>query len=117
MVGLSPRPHRPSHRIARALQGFGYRIIPVRPALAQVLGETAYARLADVPERIDLVNVFRAAQHVDDIVDECLNLGLKRLWLQDGIVNEPAALRAQRSGVLVVMDRRILRDYAALCLG
>lgn len=116
VVGLSPRLHRPSHRIARAMQGFGYRIIPVRPAVSQVLGERAYSRLSDVPERIDLVNVFRAAEHVDHIVDECLHLGLKTLWLQDGIVNEPAARRAQAGGMTVVMDRCILRDYTSLCL-
>lgn len=116
VVGLSPRPHRPSHRIARAMQGFGYRIIPVRPAVTEVLGETAHARLADVPGRIDLVNVFRAAQYVDDVVDDCLRLGLKRLWLQDGIVNESAAHKAEQGGMVVVMDRCILRDYAALRL-
>lgn len=116
VVGLSPRLHRPSHRIARAMQGFGYRIIPVRPAVSEVLGEPVYPRLADVPGRIDLVNVFRAAEHLDQIVDECLHLGLRRLWLQDGIINEPAARRAQAGGITVVMDRCIVRDYTSRCL-
>jgi len=115
VVGLSPKPHRPSYRIARALQRFGFRIIPVRPALGEALGERAYARLADVPERIDLVNVFRAAQHVDEIVEDCVKLGLKRIWLQDGIVNEAAAERAQAAGIEVVMDRCIWRDFTGLC--
>ncbi|MCZ7653018.1 MAG: CoA-binding protein [Rhodocyclaceae bacterium] len=94
VVGLSPNPARPAFRIARALQGFGYRIIPVRPKVAEVLGEQAYASLSEVPEKIDLVDVFRAAEHVGPIVDECLRLGLKRIWLQDGIVNEAAAEKA-----------------------
>lgn len=114
VVGLSPNPARPAWRIARALQGFGYRVIPVRPKVAEVLGEKAYATLAEVPETIDLVDVFRAAVHVDAIVDECLRLGLKRLWLQDGVVNEAAARKAVAGGMTVVMDRCIFRDHQAL---
>ena len=111
VVGLSPNTDRPSYRVALALQGFGYRIIPVRPAVETVLGEKAYANLHAVPERIDLVDVFRAPEHVDEIVDECIALGLPALWLQDGVVNEPAALRAQAAGIVVVMDRCMYRDY------
>ena len=91
VVGLSPNPVRPAFRIARALQGFGYRVIPVRPKVESVLGEKAYASLSEVPEKIDLVDVFRAAEHVGPLVDECLRLGLKRIWLQDGIVDVGAA--------------------------
>ena len=115
VVGLSPNPDRPAFRIARALQGFGYRVIPVRPKVAAVLGEKAYASLSEVPEKIDLVDVFRAAEHVGPLVDECLRLGLKRLWLQDGIVNEAAAAKASAAGMTVVMDRCIWRDYVGLC--
>ena len=115
VVGLSPNPDRPAFRIARALQGFGYRIIPVRPKVESVLGEQAYASLSEVPDRIDLVDVFRAAEHVGPLVDECLRLGLKRLWLQDGIVNEAAAAKASAAGMTVVMDRCIWRDLANLC--
>ncbi|MCO5096480.1 MAG: CoA-binding protein [Rhodocyclaceae bacterium] len=114
VVGLSPNPARPAFRIARALQGFGYRIIPVRPKVAEVLGEQAYASLSEVPEKIDLVDVFRAAEHVGPIVDECLRLGLKRIWLQDGIVNEAAAEKAAAGGMTVVMDRCIWRDLNSL---
>jgi uncharacterized protein len=117
VVGFSFNASRPSHRIARAMQAAGYRIVPVRPGLAEGLGERAYARLADVPaaaETIDLVNVFRAAEHVPQVVDECVSLGLRRIWLQDGIVNEAAAARALASGMQVVMDRCIWRDYRAL---
>jgi predicted CoA-binding protein len=111
VVGLSPQPGRPSHLVASNLQGFGYRIIPVRPAVGQVLGETAYACLRDVPDKIDLVDVFRAPEHVDAIVDDCIVLGIPAIWLQDGVVNEPAALTARAAGITVVMDRCTYRDY------
>ena len=80
-----------------------------------MLGEKAYASLAEVPEKIDLVDVFRSPEHVGPIVDECLRLGLKRLWLQDGVVNEAAADKAAAGGMTVVMDRCIWRDYTSLC--
>ncbi|MEW6314174.1 MAG: CoA-binding protein [Pseudomonadota bacterium] len=114
VVGLSPNEARPSNRVARALQRFGYKVIPVRPLVAEVLGERAYASLSEVPVKIDLVGVFRAPQHIDAIVDECIRLGIKRLWIQLGIVNEPAALRAQQAGITVVMDRCIKIDYTQL---
>jgi len=114
VVGLSPRPDRPSHRVARALQGFGYRIVPVRPAVAEVLGEKAYARLADIPHPVDLVDVFRASDEVAPLVDECIALGVKRMWLQDGVIDEAAAEKAQAAGMTVVMDRCVLRDYVDL---
>jgi predicted CoA-binding protein len=114
VVGLSPRQERPSHGVAKALQGFGYRIIPVRPGLDAVLGEKAYASLSEVPEKIDLVDVFRAAGQVDAVVDECLALGIPAIWIQEGIVNEAAAERARAAGMVVVMDRCIYKDYLAL---
>lgn len=114
VVGLSPQVTRPSHIVAGEMQGFGYRIVPVRPAVAKVLGEKAYATLADVPEPIDLVDVFRAAEHVDAIVDECLRLKIPAVWIQEGIVNEPAAQRARDAGMTVVMDRCIYKDHIAL---
>ena len=114
VVGLSPRPERPSHRIARRLQSWGYRVVPVRPALREVLGEKAYPRLADVPARIDLVDVFRATEQVGPIVDECIALGLSAIWIQEGIVNEPAAERARAAGMVVVMDRCISVEYRRL---
>ena len=114
VVGLSPRPERPSHRIARRLQSWGYRVIPVRPAVSEVLGEKAYPRLADVPHRIDLVDVFRAAEQVGPIVEQCVALGLPAIWIQEGIVNEPAAERARAAGMVVVMDRCISVEYRRL---
>lgn len=114
VVGLSPKPNRPSFVVARALQGFGYRIIPVRPAVQEVLGERAYPSLAEVPDRIDLVDAFRAAEHLDELVDECIRLKLPALWIQEGIVNQAAAERARAAGLFVVMDRCIYKDYVSL---
>lgn len=111
VVGLSPKTDRPSHRVAAALQRYGYRIIPVRPAVGAVLGETAYSDLYQVPHKIDMVEVFRAPQEVEPIVDACIALGISALWLQDGVVNPAAALRARAAGILVVMDRCVYRDY------
>jgi len=114
VVGLSPKPGRPSHAVAQAMQGFGYRIVPVRPAVAEVLGEPAYARLADIPFAVDLVNVFRAAEHIPAVVEECLAIGAPAIWIQEGIVHEEAAARARAAGLTVVMDRCIYKDYMAL---
>jgi predicted CoA-binding protein len=116
VVGLSPDPSRPSYGVAAAMQKFGYTIIPVRPALTEVLGAKAYACLSDVDVPIDLVDVFRSAEFIDGIVDECIALKLKALWIQDGIVNEPAAQRARAAGMTVIMDRCIYRDYRKECV-
>ena len=115
VVGLSPNPARPSYGVAKAMQGYGYTIIPVHPAVREVLGVKAYPRLADIPVPIDLVNVFRRAEHLDGVVDECLSLGLKNIWIQEDIVNEPAALRARQGGLFVIMNRCIYRDYRKYC--
>ncbi|MFA7400324.1 MAG: CoA-binding protein [Sideroxydans sp.] len=115
VVGLSPQPARPSFNVAKALQGFGYRIIPVRPMVDEVLGEKAYPDLESLPEVPDIVDVFRASEHVPDIVDSCIKLGIKNLWLQDGVIHEEAALRAQQAGITVVMDRCMYRDHVHLC--
>jgi len=114
VVGLSPKPTRPSHGVSAAMQGFGYRIIPVRPAVEEVLGEPAYADLYALPKRPDLVDVFRAPEHVGPIVDACIELGIKAIWLQDGVINEAAAEKAKAAGIIVVMDRCIYRDYMQL---
>ena len=115
VVGLSPNPERPSFRVARAMQGYGFRIIPVRPLVEEVLGEQAYADLESLPFKVDMVDVFRAPAHVPAIVESCIALGIPRLWLQDGVIHEEAAQRAQAAGITVVMDRCVLRDYSQLC--
>ena len=114
VVGLSDNPARPSYRVALAMKGLGYRIIPVRPAQSEVLGEKAYAQLTDLTEVPDLVDVFRNPDAVDGIVDQCIAIGAKRLWLQEGVVNEPAALRARAAGITVIMDRCVWKDAHAL---
>jgi len=111
VVGLSPNTARPSYGVSQSMRDFGFRVIPVHPAAKEILGEKVYAKLADIPGPIDLVNVFRSAEFIDGVVDECLALGLKAIWIQEGIVNEPAAARAQAGGMTVIMDRCIYRDY------
>jgi predicted CoA-binding protein len=115
MVGLSPLKKRPSYRIARGLQGAGYKILPVRPLVPQILGEQAYPSLSEVPDPVDLVHVFRPARFLDAIVDECLARNFKRLWIQEGIINEAAAERARDNGIRVIMDRCIWRDRNGPC--
>ena len=115
VVGLSPNPSRPSYGVAQAMQGYGYTIVPVHPVAREVLGARAYPRLDLIPLPIDLVNVFRRAEYIDAIVDKCMELGIKNLWIQEGIVNEPAALKAVKAGIMVVMDRCIYRDYSRYC--
>lgn len=114
VVGLSPQPARPSYRVAQAMQRYGYRIVPVRPLVDEMLGEKAYASLADIPFQVDLVDVFRATAHLPAIVDQCLALHLPAIWIQEGIVAEAAAREAQAGGMTVVMDRCILKDYVRL---
>lgn len=114
VVGLSPRPNRPSHQVASALQQFGYHIIPVRPAVDEVLGEPAYAELAAVPGPIDLVDVFRAPDKIAPVIDACIARRVPAVWLQDGVINEAEAQRAKAAGITVIMDRCIYRDYMQL---
>lgn len=114
VVGLSPREDRPSHGVARAMQSFGYRIVPVRPGVDSVLGQKAFAMLTELDEVPDIVDVFRAPEHVDEIVDQCLAIGAKALWLQEGVLNEQAAERARQAGMFVVMDRCIYKEWIAL---
>ena len=110
IVGLSPNQARPSYGVASGLQSLGYRIIPVRPMVAEVLGEKAFPDLENIPELPDIVDVFRAPEHVPAIVESCIKLGIRNLWLQDGIVHEEAAQRAREAGITVVMDRCMWRD-------
>ncbi len=117
VVGLSDNLARPSYGVAKAMQGLGYRIIPVRPAQSEVLGEKAYAQLTDLPHANiapDLVDVFRNPDAVDGVVDQCIAIGAKHLWLQEGVVNEPAAERARAAGITVIMDRCVWKDARSL---
>lgn len=109
VVGLSENPEKTSHMVAKAMQERGYRIIPVNPTAAgkTILGETCYASLKDVPEQVDLVNVFRRSEHTPPIAREAVEVGARTLWLQLGIINEEAAAIAKEAGLNVIMDRCI----------
>jgi uncharacterized protein len=111
VVGLSSNASRPSHGVAEYLQSAGYRIIPVNPAETEVLGEQAYATLEDVPEKIDVVDIFRRSEYVGDIVQSAIGLKAKAVWMQEGVVNEAAAARAREAGLTVVMDRCMLKEH------
>lgn len=104
VVGLSPNPERPSHYVSKYLQEHGYRIVPVNPILQEVLGEKCYPDLKSVPVPVDMVDIFRRSEFVGDIVDEAIAIGAKYVWMQDGVIDEDAARRAQKSGISVVMD-------------
>jgi len=114
VVGLSDDPSRPSHSVSAYMQRHGYRILPVNPGIAHVLGERSYPSLADLPEHPDVVNVFRLPRYIPAIVDDMIDLGLQNLWTQLGIINEPAAIKAQAAGINVVMDRCVLIEHARL---
>jgi len=113
VVGLSNKPLRPSHGVALYLQQQGYRIIPVNPKIQSVLGEKAYASLSDVPDKIDLVDIFRRSEFVPELVDQAIALGLPAVWMQEDVIHEPAAQKARQAGIFVVMDRCILKEHRA----
>lgn len=116
VVGLSSNPMRPSFGVSQYMQRKGYRIIPVNPNETSVLGEKAYATLAEIPGPIDLVDVFRRPEFVPEIVDEVIRLKIPALWLQEGVVHEAAASKAREAGVTLVMDRCILKEHRARAL-
>ena len=113
VVGLSNKPLRPSHGVSLYMQQQGYRIIPVNPNIQTVLGEKAYPSLKDVPDKIDIVNVFRRSEFVPEIVEQAIALKVPAVWMQEEIVHEPAAKKARQAGILVVMDRCILKEHRA----
>ena len=116
VVGLSARRFRPSHGVAEYLQRAGYRIIPVNPKIAEVLGERSYASLDEVPEPVDIVDIFRRPEHVPAIVEAAIRKGAKTIWMQEGVVHEDAARRAESAGLAVIMDRCILKEHRRLGL-
>jgi hypothetical protein len=111
VVGLSSNPIRPSHGVAQYMRQRGYRIIPINPNETEVLGEKAYASLADAREKIDLVDIFRRSEEAGEHVDEAIRLGARAVWLQEGVIDEDAARRALDAGLLVAMDRCILKEH------
>ena len=114
VVGLSPKPDRPSYQVARYLKENGYKIIPVNPKATEILGEVGYPDLSSVPEPVDVVDIFRRSEEVPAIVEEAIKIGAKAVWMQEGVVNEEAAARAKEAGLLVVMDRCMLKEHRKL---
>jgi uncharacterized protein len=113
VVGLSDSPLRPSHGVSAYMQSQGYKIVPVNPQIAEALGETSYPSLLDVPEKIDVVDVFRRPEYVEEIVDQAIRLKIPAIWMQEGVINERAAEKARQAGIYVVMDRCILKEHRA----
>lgn len=117
VVGLSESPMRASHGVSAYMQAAGYKIIPVNPQIAEALGEQAYPSLLEIPldvaQKIDLVDVFRRAEFVDEIVEQAIQLKIPAIWMQEGVINERAAEKARKAGMFVVMDRCVLKEHRA----
>jgi uncharacterized protein len=111
IVGLSSRQHRPSYGVAQYLQSVGYRIIPVNPNETEILGEKCYARLEDIPERVDIVDIFRRSEFVPEIVESAIRIGARGVWMQEGVIHAEAAERARSAGLFVIMDTCILKEH------
>ncbi|MBW2004064.1 MAG: CoA-binding protein [Deltaproteobacteria bacterium] len=114
IVGLSPDPNRPSHRVAKYLINHGYKVIPVNPDAQEILGTRSYADVSSIPEPIEIVDIFRRSQEVMPIVDEAIKTGAKVVWMQEGVINEEAALRAKDAGLLVVMNKCMFKEHKRL---
>ena len=110
VIGLSLNSDRPSYRVASYLKEQGYRIIPVNPTAKEILGEVCYPNLSSIPEAIDVVDIFRRSKKVPGIVEEAIKIGAKAVWMQEGVINEGAAVRAREAGLLVVMDKCMLKE-------
>lgn len=113
VVGLSTSPFRPSHGVAAYMQTHGYRIIPVNPHIQEALGEPAYPSLKEIPEKIDIVNIFRRPEYVEQVVDQAIELKVPAIWMQEGVIHQRAAEKARQAGIFVVMDHCILKEHRA----
>lgn len=111
VVGLSDSPLRPSYGVSAYMQSHGYKIIPVNPSIRGALGEKAVASLAEIEEKIDMVDVFRRSEYVPDLVDEAIRLKVPAIWLQEDVIHEEAAEKARKAGIFVVMDKCILKEH------
>ncbi len=114
VVGLSGKKYRPSYGVSEYMQRAGYRIIPINPCEAEVLGEKSYPSLSEVAEKIDIVDIFRRSEFVPEIVEQAIRAGARAVWMQEGVVHQPAAERARAAGLIVIMDRCILKDHRRL---
>jgi predicted CoA-binding protein len=114
VVGISDKPDRPSYNVASYMKESGYKIIPVNPTVDNVLGQKSYPDLKSIPSKIDVVNIFRRSEAVGVIVDEAITIGAKAIWLQEGVINEEACLKAKQAGLKVVMDRCMLKEHSKM---
>ena len=113
VVGLSDSPMRPSYGVSAYMQSHGYRIIPVNPSISEALGEKSYSSLREVPEKIDIVNIFRRPEYVEEIVDQAIELKVPAVWMQEEVIHQKAAQKAEKAGIFVVMDLCILKEHQA----
>jgi predicted CoA-binding protein len=111
VVGLSSRRSRPSYGVSEYMQAQGYRIIPVNPNESEILGEKSYATLEEIPDRVDIVDIFRRSDAVAEVVDSAIKIGAKGIWMQEGVVDEVSAAKARAAGMEVVMDHCILKEH------
>jgi predicted CoA-binding protein len=114
MVGLSPDPSRPSHRVATYLARQGYEVIPVNPHAREILGKPSYSDVNSIPEMVEVVDIFRRSEEVMPIVDEAIKIGAKAVWMQEGVINEEAASKARDAGLLVVMNKCMYKEHRRL---
>ena len=113
VVGLSSSPLRPSYGVSAYMQSHGYKILPINPLIKESLGENAYPLLRDVPVKIDIVNIFRRSEYVEAIVDQVIELKIPAVWMQEGVINQKAAEKAEKAGIFVAMDLCILKEHQA----
>lgn len=111
VVGASPDPTRASHRVFEYLAGHGYRAFPVNPTVRDVGGKVSYRSLGAIPEQVEVVDIFRKSEDVPAIVDEAIKVGAKAIWMQEGVINKAAAAKAEAAGMLVVMDKCMMKEH------
>lgn len=114
IVGASSKPERPSYRVAKYLSKHGYNVIPVNPAIPQILGKTVYGKLDSIPEKVEVVDIFRKSEDVILIIEEAIKIGADAVWMQEGVINEEAAARARDASLLVVMDKCMRKEHIRL---
>ena len=114
VIGASSNPERPSHRVVSYLMKHGYHVMPVNPNEQKILGKTSYPNLSSIPEKVEVVDIFRKSEEVMPIVDEAIKIGAKVVWMQEGVVNEEAAVKAGEAGLLVVMDKCMRKQHISL---
>ena len=114
VIGASSNPERPSHRVVSYLMKHGYHVMPVNPNEQKILGKTSYPNLSSIPDKIEVVDIFRKSEAVMPIVDEAIKIGAKVVWMQEGVINEEAAAKARNAGLLVVMDKCMRKQHISL---